>query len=117
MIPPFDKMRTSPFDAVTVDGVHITSRYFNADEFDLMVRVVGGLPPDMRRMMKSLWCDSKATHTYTVELREGCDTIGFARQVGAGLDRLFKQHARGHNGIFIGFYAVDPDWGDAECAG
>lgn len=108
-----EKMRTSPFDSVTVDGIEITSRYTKADEFDLMARVVSMLRSDDRRKIASMWCDSKATHTYSVTMRRGHDFPEFTALIGRALSALFVQVAGGHNGIVVGAHTViDPDWNE-----
>jgi hypothetical protein len=107
-----ERARTTPFDSVTVCGVILTSRYDKADELDLMARTIRGLPEDARRHVQSMWCDSKATYIYMVELRPGSKTEALAEYMGKALEQEFLRRAPGGlNGIFVDDLAIiDPYW-------
>jgi hypothetical protein len=63
-----DKVPTTSIRGMVVWGVELTSRYDQADELEAMramVMALGGAA----FVVKSIFCDSNATHSYTVVIR------------------------------------------------
>ena len=94
-----EKVATTPVTNFEVDGVSITSRYDKAHEFDSMAGMVKGVNEELRSLIESMWCDSKANACYSVKLR-ACSREQ-ARAIAAQLDRDCREHDGGHNGILL----------------
>ena len=99
-----EKAATTTATGHKVCGVELSSRYDQQNEYDVMMRVVRRLPPLLVRRLTSMWCDSKACATYTVEgelSQDDLDMIGI----------VFLETDGGHNGVYgPGDLYVDPDW-------
>jgi hypothetical protein len=93
------KIPTSSIRSLDVLGTEISSRYGQANELELMRDIIIGLPHNVRPRIASIWCDSKATWTFTVELRAW--DAAFARQLGKTLEGMLLERNGGHNGIDI----------------
>jgi hypothetical protein len=119
-----EKVATTSLDHLIVRGVNITSRYQKADELDLMRALILALPPPFFGMVKSIWCDSKASCCYSVVLRERFSSPAVfpsaAEIIGACLETTLKSmRPFGHNGIDISVAKhfersiyLNPNWGD-----
>ena len=94
-----EKVATTPTTYLEIDGVGISSRYDKAHEFDSMAGMINGLEEQYRRLVESIWCDSKADAWYNVKLRP-C-TVRQARDIAALLDQDCCKHDGGHNGITV----------------
>lgn len=110
-----EKVATTPIRKMDVEGVSIASRYNKADEFDSMAGMVRGVNEHLRPLIKSIFCDSKATATYSIELKP-CSHRQ-ARAIADQLDEDCRKHDGGHNGIYVegasgGRLDVDPWWTD-----
>lgn len=111
----YEKVATTPIREMEVKGVSITSRYNKADEFDTMAGMVRGVDEHLRPLIKSIFCDSKACSTYSIEL-ERCSHRE-ARAIADQLDQDCCKHDGGHNGIHVegangGRLNVNPRWTD-----
>jgi len=89
-----EKVATTPLRNLRVQGVSLTSRYDKADELEEMTRMIQGLPMHLTGMVKSIFCDSKATYCYEVDLVIWC-TLDDADAIGRNLTAA----SVGHNGI------------------
>jgi hypothetical protein len=116
-----EKVATTSLKSLTVRGIELTSRYDKAHEYELMQRMVLKLPADSVNAIVSIFCDSKATNTYTVVLRNwDAKTAG---KVGAQLEATLLNMKSGHNGIWVEcsmrvpgdterLVIIDPNWGE-----
>ena|SRR5438874_383685 len=84
-------------------GVRLESRYGFAAEYKIMMRAVNALSVDALRRISSIFCDSKATHSYEVGGRATRSDLFL-------LQNVFFDAAGGHNGIYAGPLWLDPDW-------
>jgi hypothetical protein len=115
-----DKAPDLPFDTLIIEGVLIVSRYAQRHELSIMSRALCCLPPPLRKPIVSMFCDSKATYTYSIKLdgpRQYADTIGYALS-----DLFLASDAKGHNGINLSYgdgskfggdislFDVEPHW-------
>jgi hypothetical protein len=82
-------------------GVDISCK---AHEFEIMQKVILALPPDLHSAITSIFCDSKAGHDYTVELRQWEMAPLVHRMIHAALIEIDG----GYNGIWIE-HATDRD--------
>ena len=108
-----DKVSTTPATFLEIGSVGIRSRYNKADEFDSMAGMVMGLDERHRRLIESIWCDSKMTACYSVKLKP-C-TLRQARHIAILLEQDCCTHDGGHNGIHVeredeGDLVLDPYW-------
>lgn len=108
-----DKVSTTPATLLKVGAVEISSRYNKAEEFDSMAGMVNGLEERHRRLVESIWCDSKMTAYYSVKLKS-C-TWRQAREIAGQLEQDCCKHDGGHNGIYIegedgSHLFLDPIW-------
>jgi hypothetical protein len=99
-----EKAADTPARSVVYRGICLESRYGFTTEYQNMMRAVDGLSEAACRRISSLFCDSKATHSYSVE---GRPTHGDL----LCLENGFFAAAGGHNGIDAGETSIDPDWG------
>lgn len=108
-----DKWRTATKSSMRIMGVEISSRYGKHHELVEMAEVIAGMPPALRALIKSIWCDSKATNTFSVDLKPGMDVPFITEQIGACLHGLIMNVHGGHNGIYVGEnYEVASDWSE-----
>jgi hypothetical protein len=110
-----DKVATTALRGLTVGGVEISSRYFQAEEFEVMRAMILALPPQLRDLVTSIFCDSKATHSYSVMVRRW----SAAAAIGKWLDAAAASITGGHNGIDVRDHsapvlcvAIDPNWNE-----
>lgn len=112
-----DKIPTTSLKNLIVDGVQISSRYRDADELDRMAQMVMALLPGLRALVVSVFCDTKASHSYELITRP-CnpgDLASIAKATSAACLRL----AGGHNDIVVhssdgAECSIDPDWSEPE---
>lgn len=98
----------APYWRIRYKGVQVESRYAVLEEFNTMCRMIDAIPELAARRIKVIFCDSKATHTYTV-------TIGhhvWAQKIGNLLHQAAMTVSGGHNGIWV---RVRGDVGDPVC--
>ena len=119
-----DKVATTSTQDFLFEGVKICSRYRKADEYELMVEMIAALPAKLRGFVQSIFCDSKATYTFSVTMRSWNQT--WAQEIGQRLATVALAHNGGHNGIDVAAARdsgdifgdrdrqiwLDPDWGD-----
>lgn len=107
-----EKVATTSLKVLIVRGVEIRSRYCKAHEFEIMKKIILALDPPVSGHIKSIWCDSKASCVYSVELRRWNEFAAIA--IGDLLDEAALEISGGHNGIFIEAEGhtinVDPNW-------
>jgi hypothetical protein len=99
--------------SLTVCGVYISSRYVKADELEAMRAMVLELPAQLRAEVAEVWCDSKASHCYTVTVRRW----SVAKTIAHRMDAAAWAVRGGHNGIDLVLsgsgehqLTVDPEW-------
>jgi hypothetical protein len=115
-----DKTYTTSVDVLVVGGVEISSRYRKAEELETMTAIVvlGLSEPGLRRHVKSVWCDSKFSDSYTVMLRS--KDANLAQQIGLAFEAGAFRVKGGHNGILVEgpdgktLANIDSNW-DEEC--
>jgi hypothetical protein len=81
-------------------GVELTSRYDQADEFEamrVMVLALGGAA----FVVKSIFCNSNATHSYIVLIRDWAWEPNLAGHVIQTLEAAVFRARGGHNGITV----------------
>lgn len=93
--------KTSEYADILVSGVRLLSRYCQNDEFVRMAILVIHFPAYWLPVVDSIYCDSKATHTYVVTLRERHQNIQCAAALLEYMDKLLFKHVGGYNGISI----------------
>jgi hypothetical protein len=110
-----DKAPTTPVVAVIVGGVRVSSRYQKRVEIECMTHAIAAMPEGMPEAIAGFWCDSKATHTYSVEMRPGFDRQEVTRPIAEWLGRWMRTKHGGHNGIFVGQHGegADPEWDES----
>jgi hypothetical protein len=108
-----DKVATTSLSGLVVCGVMLASRYSKADELEAMRTMVLELPAQLRAEVTEVWCDSKATHCYTVTVRRWDVAKANAKR----MDAAAAVVQGGHNGIEVRLVVggdqhltVDPDW-------
>ena len=94
-----EKVATTSIKVLKIDGVEITSRYCRAHEFELMRDMVLALAPRWRAVMKSIFCDSKATDCFSVTMHRWDPSL--AAEIGKQLENAALELNDGHNGITI----------------
>jgi hypothetical protein len=95
-----DKVATTSIDRMVVWGVELTSRYQDADEFEAMramVLALGGAA----FVVKSIFCDSNATHAYTVLIRDWAWETNLVGHLVRTLEAAAFRARGGHNGIVV----------------
>ena len=108
-----EKVPTTSISSVNFKGVNISSRYGKAHELQVMKDVISKIDPKTLSLIKQVWCDSKATAVYSVDMSD-CEQYR-VDHVAFLLDKLFCEIDSGHNGIFVssanGCHAYeDPNW-------
>ena len=118
-----DKVATTSISVLVIDGVKITSRYNDADEFELMREMILSLPPMTRAQIKTIFCDSQATACFSVQLRCWINAKS-ATHIGQKLEAAVIARNGGHNGITVAAYngtifgdtdrniEIGPEWQD-----
>jgi hypothetical protein len=95
-----DKVATTSIRGMVVRGVELTSGYDQADELEAMramVLALGGAA----FVVKSIFCDSRFTHSYTVLIRSWAWEVNLAGHVGRTLEAAAFRERGGHNGITV----------------
>jgi hypothetical protein len=100
-----EKAADTPARMVVYRGIRLESRYGFTAEYQTMMRAVDRLSDAACQRIYSLFCDSKASHTYSVG---GRPTRGDL----LCLEQGFFDAAGGHNGIDAGEAFIDPNWGE-----
>ena len=95
-----DKRPTTTIETVKLDHVQLVSRYNQHDELLTMFEVVSALDPKLRAAMQSVFCDSKNTATYSVELFEGVSREA-AQKIADAMSALLVTAYGGHNGVHV----------------
>jgi hypothetical protein len=96
---------------VVVGDVDITSRHQKKHELWAMTNLIFSLDDDMREVVVSIWCDSNATSSWTVTMKDGMDQVEVTRPIGRRLAETALVHFGGHNDICVGTtWHEDPDW-------
>jgi hypothetical protein len=109
-----EKVATTSLDSITFRGVDISSRYQKAGELETMLAIVDSLPIPLCASIETIFCDSRATHAYSVVLKDWHKET--ARLVGERVDLAVGELNGGHNGINVKsrsgdqWFFVDPDW-------
>jgi hypothetical protein len=109
-----DKVATTAVRKLMVDQSEIISRYDKADELEVMRAMAQGLPASVRRHVRSIFCDSKASACYTVTMAPWDPVL--AEVIGWMLDLLALACDGGHNGIWVKGdtdgqqVIIDPHW-------
>lgn len=86
-------------DAFVYGGTKISSRYNKFSEIKAIVKALDAVKDKpWRKGIFSLWCDSKACATYSVECR-GVDS--HLKEIASELGKGFLEKIGGHNGIFV----------------
>jgi hypothetical protein len=94
-----DKASTTAVGPLTYRGVTLSSRYEQADEYETLMALVDGVSRGHLANVKSIFCDSKSSHAYEVEVTGWSNAL--ARLVGAELEAACVQRHGGHNGISV----------------
>lgn len=102
------------FDETVHRGVRLQSRYSVAQEFKTLMAVVDAMPDDLRLRVASIWCDSKASAIYVVDVVPDLNRDGLAQEI----SNIFRVSAGGYNGLQIRHgddeRFFDPDWPEDE---
>ncbi len=110
-----ERAATTPIIKVIVRGVEITSRYRKRRELALMARVISAVPKHEVGNL-AIWCDSKCTHSYAVNLRPGWRKTRrghYPQVVADAIGALLCALDDGHNGISV--YEAGEHLADADC--
>ncbi|MBX4898692.1 hypothetical protein [Rhizobium bangladeshense] len=101
-----------PYDELAYRGILLQSRFSVAGEFETMMAVVDSMPPDVRRRISSIWCDSRAGCVYCVEVVLGMNQASLPGQI----RECFRRATNGFNGLAVGHGShnevFDPEWPD-----
>jgi hypothetical protein len=108
-----EKVATTSVKAMEFHDVVLSSRYDKAHEYESMAAIIEELAPELRSLIDSIWCDSKANACYSVVLKP-C-THRQAMLIATALDAACLAKNGGHNGIYIqeaagGGLDIDPNW-------
>ena len=107
-----EKVATTALKNAVVGGVDLSSRYGKAAELELMAKVVMGLRPAERNMLEAIFCDSKATSSFSVTMAPAPEAD--VRLVAERVQSLLFDLSGGHNGIDVvsGAYSMflDAEW-------
>jgi|TARA_Y100000310_G_scaffold92194_1_gene89798 hypothetical protein len=95
-----DKWSGCPFPLIVVDGVIIVSRYNRIDEYRLMSQAVMEMPKLARRWIVEVFCDTKASAVYSLEMREGVP-VDVAQKIGNLFAATVAREDHGYNGIYV----------------
>lgn len=94
-----EKVATTALKNAVVGGVDLSSRYGKAAELELMAKVVMALLPSDRSMLETIFCDSKATCSFSVTMTPAPEAE--VRRVAERLESLLLDINGGHNGIDV----------------
>ena len=103
----------APVSGFTYKGVRLESRWAVLRELDVMKRIVDAMPELMSRRLETIWCDSKASSTYTVTVKDKL----WVPDLKWAISDAVVNAAGGHNGVYVDGDApagmdVDPYWPD-----
>ena len=99
---------------VVVNGAQIVSRYGQKYEIVTMANALMTIPGRLACRIKCIFCDTKATHSYSVETRSGV-TRSEKLQMATLLSMAFKSLCKGYNDILIdGDVLKEADWDDLD---
>ncbi|HZC56024.1 MAG TPA: hypothetical protein VE396_08255 [Xanthobacteraceae bacterium] len=94
-----EKVATTSFESIAVNGVKLNSRYGKAHELELMRAFVLDLPESLCRLTATIFCDSKATNSFSITLRHW--TVERAKLIGRAIAESALARNGGHNGITL----------------
>lgn len=94
-----EKVATTSFGRIDLDGVEIRSRYGKADEIDLMGAMVTAVSRANRRLIRSIFCDSKASHSFEIHLTACGRHV--AQAVADTMAAVCIRLCGGHNDILV----------------
>ena len=100
---------------VKYKGVQLVSRQNLASEIGDMKRIVDALTPEKARRIEEVWCDSKATATYSISIRDGL----WESDMQWAINSAIYEACGGHNGVYFASGApvgidLDPYWPDMD---
>ena len=100
---------------VVYKGVQLVSRQNLAHEIEDMKRIVDALTPDNAGRIEEVWCDSKATATYSISIRDGL----WEPDMQWAINSAIYNACGGHNGVYFQSGApvgidLDPYWPDMD---
>ena len=88
------------FDRLKVYNVALESRYKKFHEYYDMRRIVEEMPASLRSLIINIYCDSKATASYTVTVKDISFELLFA--LAETINDVCAKHLDGHNGfVFV----------------
>jgi len=101
----------APVSGFAYKGVQLESRWAILYELEAMKRIVDTMPELMARRLEMIWCDSKASATYTIFVRDGL----WIPALKWAISKAVVKACGGHNGVNIEGDApagsdLDPDW-------
>jgi ProQ/FINO family len=114
-----EKIATTTITGLHIGGIDIRSRYAKAHEYEVLRDAVLRLAPDTRGLISDIFCDSNATWTLTVTLRESWNESR-AMHIGALLSEAMLYVNGGHNSITLtdGLDHKPSEWAEGgECTG
>ncbi len=82
---------------VKYKGVQLVSRQNLASEIGDMKRIVDALTPEKARRIEEVWCDSKATATYSISIRDGL----WESDMQWAINSAIYEACGGHNGVYF----------------
>lgn len=94
--------------AWSVDDIEISSRHDFVNEIETMRNMAAALTPWQRGSVDSIYCDSKATADYEVELWTTSE--GTAIEIAEAISEWLKVNRGGYNGLIVNFpggHAID----------
>ena len=102
---------------VVYGGTVLSSRYNKFHEIICMIKALDAIDErPWRKNIASIWCDSKACATYSVQC-SGADNV--INDIANELSVAFLKRTGGHNGIYVegervSGVDVDPRWAEDE---
>lgn len=90
--------------------VQILSRDGIQAEVDLMTRVIQAIPRNTQRHIRSIFCDSKASSSYTIKVRETGKQANLEYFLARELATLFRRYAGGYNLLDVDGVQLTADW-------
>lgn len=118
-----EKVADTSIKVAVEKGVEITSRYQKANEVFVMTAMVDALSESLSTYVLTLFCDSKASHTYSVTIKSWNKDI--ALEIARRFESVAVAMRGGHNGICVAVHSdksmfgdhdrrvdLDPEWGD-----
>lgn len=97
----------------TYDGIEISSRWQKVDEVGLMLAIAAAIHPKARPFVRLIFCDSKASAEYLIELRDNAPA-GLPEYIAELAGQTLLARAGGYNGIQVSCRAdetrLDANW-------